>query len=107
MLNIWFYNLKDGKILGFKVLGHCGYAENGKDIVCSAVSSAVYMVINTITEILKVNLNVLSVDDGNMDIRIDENDECLCRVLFNGLKLHLLSLEEMYPKNIKVNYMEV
>ena len=31
----------DGRINGFSVSGHSGYAEEGSDIVCAAVSSAV------------------------------------------------------------------
>lgn len=29
----------DNKILGIECSGHCGYAEKGADIVCSAISS--------------------------------------------------------------------
>lgn len=107
MLNIWFYKLKSGKIIGIKVSGHCGYAESGKDIVCSAVSSAVYMAINTIIDILKVDFKNLKLDEGNLDAVINEGDEDKCRVLFDGLKLHLIGLEEIYPENIRLNYMEV
>ena len=38
-------------IYGFIIKGHSGYGEQGGDIVCAAVSSAAYMVINTITDI--------------------------------------------------------
>ncbi|MFR7477837.1 MAG: ribosomal-processing cysteine protease Prp, partial [Acutalibacteraceae bacterium] len=32
-----------GFFTGFTVKGHAGYSEEGSDIVCAAVSSAVYM----------------------------------------------------------------
>lgn len=34
---------KNGEITGFKVSGHAGYDESGRDIVCAGVSSAVMM----------------------------------------------------------------
>ena len=40
MTKIEFFN-HDGRINGFAVSGHSGYAEEGSDIVCAAVSSAV------------------------------------------------------------------
>ena len=42
---------KNGNITGFKVSGHAGYDDIGKDIVCASVSSAVMMTANLITEI--------------------------------------------------------
>lgn len=107
MLNIDFYILKDGKIVGFYIHGHSGYSDSGNDIVCSAVSSVAYMVVNTITEILKITIKELNLNDGEMKAIINYKDEHLCRYLFEGLKLHLLELENLYPKNIRVNYMEV
>ena len=38
--------------ISFTVKGHSGSANAGEDIVCAAVSSAVYMAANTVTEIL-------------------------------------------------------
>ena len=35
----------DGRIHGFSVSGHSGYAEEGSDIVCAAVSAAVTFVL--------------------------------------------------------------
>ena len=52
----FFY--KKGEPRRFVVSGHAGYAENGKDIVCASVSSAVQMAINGITEIVKTNCEV-------------------------------------------------
>lgn len=37
--------LKDGLITGFEIKGHAGYAESGKDIICSAISAIGYTTI--------------------------------------------------------------
>ena len=46
-------------ITGFSVSGHSGSAEIGKDIICSAVSSASYMTVNTLTEIMLLNPEII------------------------------------------------
>ena len=64
MIKVIFFKSGDN-IRGFELSGHSGYAEEGSDIVCSAVSSVAYMVANTVTEIIGVNAKV-ELDDGYM-----------------------------------------
>ena len=40
MINTSFYVNPKGERLGFRITGHSGYSEQGSDIVCAAVSSA-------------------------------------------------------------------
>lgn len=98
---------KAGSILGFNVSGHSGYNLNGNDIVCAAVSSACYMVANTIIDILNIDAKVNIHNNGKMILTIDENDTHKCNDILLGLKIHLIALEEQYPENINVNYTEV
>ena len=53
MINAVF-TVSRGFITGFTISGHSDFAEQGSDIVCSAVSSAVYMAANTITEVQQI-----------------------------------------------------
>lgn len=106
MILIRFLSESYGNLVGFVIEGHADYANPGQDIVCAAVSSAAYMTVNTITDILKVEADVM-VDDGMMFVRITASDAVRCRDLFMGLKLHFLGLEEQYPDRIQVHYMEV
>lgn len=108
MLKAEFFILNDGKIKGFDISGHSGYAESGKDIVCAAVSSAAYMVANTITEVLNAQADV-AVEESAAYMRLLVHDKYLsdCGYILQGFKNHLLMLEEMYSKNIKVFYKEV
>lgn len=87
--------------------GHAGYGEAGADIVCAAVSSAAYLIVNTLTEIRHISPLSLRVGEGEMFFRIEPKDEPLCRDLLAGLKLHLTSLEEQYPDGLRVGYMEI
>ena len=85
---------KDGSIIGFELCGHSGFAQEGADIICSAVSSAAYMVANTVTEILNEDAAV-EVDDGYMKLiapKVTEHNQ----VLFKGMALHLNALAQQY-----------
>lgn len=108
MLSAKFFVLELGMIVGFELAGHSGYADFGKDIVCSAVSSAAYMTVNTITDVMGIPADV-SVNEsaGYMKMIIDPKNAALCKDILNGFKNHLLLLEEMYLKNINVSYTEV
>lgn len=102
-----FLILPDGRLLGFRLGGHAGWGEEGTDIVCAAVSSAAYLTVNTMTEVLGIAPLALRAEEGEMLLRLEERDEPLCRTLLRGLKLHLSGLEEQYPAHIKVSYLEV
>lgn len=106
MISVSVLTAASGEIVGFSMDGHAGYGEEGTDIVCAAVSSAAYMTVNTITEVLLVDAKIL-VDDGSLYVRVSKGDAVQCRNIFAGFKLHMVGLEEQYPENIQVNYLEV
>ena len=88
----------DGNVpYGFLISGHSGFAEDGEDIVCASVSSASYMVANTITEILKVNADI-NVSDAKMKLIVNKEQRHITKDILLGLKLHLEGLEEQYPE---------
>lgn len=108
MIRIDFLVKPNGDILGFNIKGHANFGIHGQDIVCAAVSSPVYMVANTVTEVLKVPAEFnIKEESGEFNFIIKESGVSACRDLFSGLKMHLLALEEQYSKNIRVNYREV
>ncbi|MBR1778986.1 MAG: ribosomal-processing cysteine protease Prp [Clostridia bacterium] len=107
MINVEFLINKHGAFLGFQISGHSAYDECGKDIVCAAVSSAAFMAVNTITDILKVDAEAMVNKSGNMFFKVKREDLSHCKDILIGFKLHMISLEEIYPKNITVNYLEV
>ena len=100
------FNCSDDLICGFTVSGHSGYAEEGSDIICAAVSSAVLMTANTITEIQQINADVTE-NDGFLSLNLSKHEAERSSVLLNGLKLHLTALSEEYTKYIKVKISEV
>ncbi len=97
----------DGYLLGFTVQGHSEQGEAGTDVLCAAVSSAVYLVINTVTDVLHVTPLALRADEGDVLFRVEGRDRDCCQTVFQGLKLHLSNLEEQYPGDLRVSYVNV
>ena len=97
------FRLREGKIAGFTLEGHSNYASSGNDIVCAALSSAAYLVINTITDVMNIPASA-NAEDGYITVAIEKGYEEQCRDILKGLELHINSLKKQYPKNIKVIY---
>ncbi len=101
MISIRFLGADD-RLEGFSLSGH-GTSDEGDDfgrIVCSAVSSAVYMAANTLTEIVGADATVS--DDGDelyfrLSSKIPESQTVL-----KGFKLHVSELSREYPQNIEI-----
>lgn len=95
-----------GRLTGFTVSGHAGYADAGEDIVCAAVSSAVQLTANGITEILRVKARVTAKGD-TVSLKMDSLPSEDAEAFLKALCLHLEVLAEDYPKNVKLTCTEV
>lgn len=103
MTVVRFFTNRLGLITGFEINGHTGYSSAGEDIVCASVSSVAYMVANTLTEVLHLRTNT-QVDGGFMCIKLSTADAAKAQDILKGLELHIKSLSNDYPKNIKVKF---
>lgn len=104
MTQVEFFS-QDGRISGFCCQGHSGYAEEGADIVCAAVSTAVSFAANTITDVLGVRAK-LKVKDDEAQITLTlpaayEQEEAVQAVL-QGMMLTLMNWRDQYPDNLEV-----
>lgn len=106
MIRAEFFTFQNGEPAGFCISGHSGAGFEGGDIVCSAVSSAAYMAVNTLTDVLKADAEI-QVEDGLMAVRISSRDISVCGAVLKGFRLHIESLYEQYPKNIRIINTEV
>ena len=69
-------------------------------LVCSAVSSAAYMAVNTLTEIVGASLSIEQ-DDALLNIKVQSKLE-ECQVTLKGFKLHITQLQKQYKNNIQI-----
>lgn len=99
-----FFRCDDGLLAGFSLSGHTRFGESGSDIVCAAVSSAVYMTANALTDVLSLTPEI-QCSDGFLRLVFTCKQQAQAGQQFiKGLELHLKSLEADYPNNVKVKY---
>jgi uncharacterized protein YsxB (DUF464 family) len=99
-----------GDLKGFKVNGHSGYAQSGRDIACAGVTSAVMMAANTITEIIGANANV-KISEAEVSLLLTgaspKDAEYAAKAVLKGLEMHLKILSEEFQGFISVYDLEV
>ena len=96
-----------GKIVGFSAKGHTGYAEEGEDIVCAAVTSAVRLAECAVNDVLGLEAPVkVRQKDASITLKLPAQlgpaNEDTCQVLLTALMVHLVQLAEEYPDHITV-----
>ena len=95
----------DGRINGFSVSGHSGYAEEGSDIVCAAVSSEVQFAECTVNDVLGNHANVkMNQDEPRVTLTLPAacDDEDAVQAVLTGFMLTMCSLRDDYPDYIEV-----
>ncbi len=95
MLKAVFYRQGDG-FNGFSVSGHAGYGTAGNDIVCAAVTSAVELTCNTITEFFGADASV-EVFENEVRLMLNE-DSVPAKQLIGSLHLHIANIAEEHSK---------
>ena len=86
--------------------GHSGYAEEGQDIVCSAVSTLMETLVSGLTEIVKAQVEV-KVDESIplLSVKVNETDKEKCKlvqVLMSSTLLGLKGVANGFSKFIKI-----
>lgn len=100
------FQKQNGKICSCSIKGHADYADMGQDIVCAAVSSAVQLTANLITESFQEQADV-SANDNIIRIYLGQAQTGNGAVILEGLFVHLQCISEDYPDSIKIQISEV
>ena len=101
------FHLEGSRIVGFEVQGHSGYADEGNDIVCAAVTSAVRLCECAINDVLGLEASVkVRQKDASISLKLPgglgQTNESTCQTLLTALMVHFTELHEEYPENISV-----
>ena len=98
---------KNALNIGFECSGHSGYSEEGSDIVCAAISTAVQFCVNCAKKIDKVPLE-LNVDEKKALIR------CVAKKPNDQFSKHIEILADLgksimndYAENFNLEMLEV
>ena len=98
-----------GVIQGFKIKGHAGFDNPGKDIVCSAVSAIVYTALGGLNELVgfrsytEKNGLISCYIPTNLTAEQVETTDIILKTMVIGLK----QIEVGYDKYIRIRYEEV
>lgn len=102
MIKIVIKKVKD-EVIALECSGHSGYAESGKDIVCSAVSTLVQNAILSLQKIANVPVNYV-IDDKNafLSINIEGISNYDAQIIMKSTLLGLQTLQKSYKKYIDI-----
>ena len=105
MINILIIKSKQN-IITVEATGHSGYAEEGSDIVCSAVSTLMQNLANGLTEVVKANAKVIVDEDiPHISVTLCEQNVEKNKYAQMLMQTTVLSLKEVangYSKFIKI-----
>ena len=101
------FKKRNEEIIGFTCNGHSGYASEGSDIVCAAISTLVQNVEICLSEVLKIKLS-LERDDKiakfNLKLAKNVNHEEILKAqpIFKSFQISSQRIEKQYKKYFKV-----
>ena len=99
------YRMEGDRITGFDSQGHSGYAEEGADIVCAGITSAIRLVDATINDVLGNHANTkVKEEEPRITLTLPAacDDEDAVQAVLTGFLLTVCSLRDNYPEYIEV-----
>ena len=98
---------EEARIVGFDAQGHSGYAAEGEDLVCAAVTSAVRLVEATVNDVMGLcAAGKVREQDTASSFRLPgglaPTAESTWQNLLTGLMVYLAQLHDEYPENNEV-----
>ena len=111
MTTVKFALDEDGNILEFSAKGHSGYAEEGSDIVCAAVSACIQMLEKSIAQVIGEKRAAFKVlDDADIVFVLPENlsdeEKKSIEYMLQGFIGYMQEISKHYEDFLKVE-MEV
>lgn len=113
MIRAVIYRNEKHQICGFKLSGHAGFAEEGQDIVCAAVTVLVLNTVNAIERFTKTKFEC-ELDEkrgGFLYLRICDDDKSSeghdVQLLLQTMVLGLEDITNEYSEYINLNNEEV
>ena len=101
------FHLDGKRIVSFQVGGHSGLADEGEDVLCAAVTSAVRLTECAVNDVLGLEASVKVKSEKalislKLPVGLGQTNESTCQTLLTALMLYLSQLHEEYPENIIV-----
>ena len=101
------FNSEGSRITGFSVEGHSGFASEGEDILCAAITSAVRLTECAVNDVLGLEASVkVREKDASISLKLPgglgQTNESTCQTLLAALMVYFTELAEEYPDHLIV-----
>ena len=113
MISIVIWKDQKGSILGFSSEGHAGYEEEGKDIICSSISTLFTTCVNALEEQLSwKNFYMVTGNESNFcevwtPESITDKERETAQVIFRTIIRGILDVEESVLENYGSGFVRV
>ena len=109
MTKVTIYKNVKNECVGFRAFGHAGYAEEGEDIVCAAISVLTINTMNAIEAFTNVEASLeIDEEEGMIDYRIKNSTKETTLLLDTMiLGLEMMVSNEDYAEYIDLKFEEV
>jgi len=106
MIEITVFTKKD-EYVGIESKGHAGYAEEGTDIVCSAVSALMINTVNAV-EVFTNDKFTCNQKEGYLEFHLTNSTSDSTELLMKTLVMGITDIQDNYgDKYIKLEFKEV
>ena len=94
---------KQGRITGYKVSGHAGFAEEGMDIICSAVSALTQAPLLSLERHLKLKPSYsVNQEDGILEVALNSAPTDLTQAIFQTMVYGVESIARQCPQYVRI-----
>ena len=106
MTRCTLYLDSDSRITGFSIKGHSGYAEEGSDIVCAAVSALVLTTDHALCRLVGLSPIERGGEDGFIEVLLPQGmtDQQMhdAQLLMSALHIGLDNIAQDYPRYVRL-----
>lgn len=105
MITVVIGGSEDGRIRGFEISGHSGYAESGEDIICAAISVLGQTAIVSLKELTDLRVEY-EIDEGETSLKCrvylhenrDNNDHIKASAILDSFVIGCRNTADSYGK---------
>ncbi len=104
MTLVSLFKTQDGRLCGYLVDGHTGYAQTGYDIVCSALSFLSITCANALESVADTKPRI-QMDEKNGRLRVTLNKGQLTQatdIIMQVFRQGLMDLKDTYPDYVEI-----
>lgn len=103
MIKVDLFRNEQGLITSYKVSGHAGFAEEGSDIICSAVSALTQAPLLGLERHLQLKPSyVVNQEDGVLEVALNSAPTDLTEAILVTMLYGLQSIECQCPQYVRI-----